>query len=197
MSDTALGLLEFDSIAVGIVAGDAMIKRAPLDGIRAGTVQPGKYLVLVSGEVAAVQEALDAGRQAGAAALRDELFLARVDRAVFAAIGGQRVDADGSALGIIETRTVPACISAADAGVKGAQVVLRELRLADGLGGKAFLLFSGEVSDVEAAVESGARAMPGAALVRRDVIASLHPEMNENLQADTRFGMRTRGTESW
>jgi len=63
MSDVALGLLEFDSIALGIAAGDAMVKRAPIESIKAGTVQPGKYLVMVYGEVADVQESLDAGRR--------------------------------------------------------------------------------------------------------------------------------------
>ena len=47
--EPALGLLELDSIAAGIEAGDAMAKRAPVDVIRAGTVHPGKYLVLVGG----------------------------------------------------------------------------------------------------------------------------------------------------
>ena len=45
--EPALGLLEFDSIAAGIAAGDAMAKRAPIEVIRAGTVHPGRYLVLV------------------------------------------------------------------------------------------------------------------------------------------------------
>jgi microcompartment protein CcmL/EutN len=43
------------------VAGDAMAKRAPVAALHAGTVHPGKYLVLVSGEVAAVEEALAPG----------------------------------------------------------------------------------------------------------------------------------------
>jgi guanylate kinase len=62
--EPALALLELDSIAVGIEAGDAMAKRAPIDVIRAGTVHPGKYLVLVGGAVADVEEALAAGRPA-------------------------------------------------------------------------------------------------------------------------------------
>ena len=60
----ALALLEFESIAAGITAGDAMVKRAPLDLIKAGTVQPGKYLVLIGGQVADVEEAIDAARSA-------------------------------------------------------------------------------------------------------------------------------------
>src|SRR4051794_27473457 len=131
MSDVALGLLEFDSIAAGISAGDAMVKRAPVNKLLAGTVQPGRYLVLVTGEVADVQEALDAGRSADPKALRDEVFLPQIDESVAEAISGHHGIAEGSALGIIETSTVATCIQAADAGVKGASVALRELRLAD------------------------------------------------------------------
>ncbi len=198
MSDVALGLLEFDSIATGIAAGDAMVKRAPIESIRAGTVQPGKYLVLISGEVADVQESLDAGRTVGGKALRDEVFLPQVDRSVVTAISGRRAGASGDALGVIETRTVAASIRAADAGVKGASVTLRELRLADGLGGKAIVLFSGAVADVEAAVDIGCRViLPADHLMQQVVIASLHGEMNQNLEADVRFGMRTRGEAKW
>ena len=50
----ALALLEFDSIAAGIVAADAMVKRAPVDRIIAGSVQPGCWLVVVTGLVAPV-----------------------------------------------------------------------------------------------------------------------------------------------
>ena len=59
--DPAVGLLEFASIAAGIVAGDAMVKASPVGSIYAGTVHPGKYLVLVSGDTASVETALDAG----------------------------------------------------------------------------------------------------------------------------------------
>jgi microcompartment protein CcmL/EutN len=198
MADVALGLLEFDSIAIGIAAGDAMVKRAPIESIKAGTAQPGKYLVMVSGEVADVQEAMEAGRTVGASALRDIIFLPNVHRAVVNAIRGERQAGQGEALGIIETRTVATGIGAADAGVKGANVTLRELRLADGLGGKAFVLFAGLVADIEAAVDIGSQAIATSnQIVQKQVIASLHPAMDENLLADTRFGTRTRNEASW
>ena len=65
--EPALALIEFDSIAAGIEAGDAMAKKAPIAQIVAGTVQPGKYLVLVSGAVADVEESLGAGLAAWSA----------------------------------------------------------------------------------------------------------------------------------
>jgi microcompartment protein CcmL/EutN len=189
----AIVLLEFDSIAVGIRAGDAMAKRAPLETLHAGSVQPGKYLVLAGGPVGDVEEARSAGREAGAAALVDEIFLPDVHTDVVQALSGGRRPAEGEALGIVETRTAAAVIGAADAGVKGALVRLLEVRLADGLGGKGYALFSGEVSAVEAAVELGVASLPATdLLVQRVVIPRLHGEMLENLIAHPEFGSRVR-----
>ncbi|HEY6032183.1 MAG TPA: BMC domain-containing protein, partial [Gaiellaceae bacterium] len=148
--EPAVCLLEFSSIAKGIEAGDAMAKRAPLQVIRAGTVHPGKYLVLVGGLTADVEEAMEAGRAVAGSALVDVVFLPDVHPDVVASIGGARAQDGGEALGVIETPTVAATIDAADAGVKGARVTIRDLRLADDLGGKGYVLFGGEVAEVEA-----------------------------------------------
>jgi len=189
----ALGLIELSSIALGIVTGDAMAKRAPISTLHAGTVHPGKYLVLVGGDVAAVDEALAAGRLAAGGSLLGELFLPAVDPAVVEALRGARRGSDGEALGIVETRTVASTLQAADAGVKGAAVELLEVRLADGLGGKAFALFGGQVTDVEAAVEQAIAVLASPAeVVAHAVIAQLHPEMRLNLRAHAEFGERVR-----
>ena len=187
MTAPALALLEFHSIAAGIEAGDAMVKRAPVERILAGTIQPGYYLVLVTGEVADVVEAVAAGTAAGRESLRDQLLLPNVHPGVVAALRGKRVPGHGDALGIVETATVAAGILAADAGLKGAEVRLNQLRLGDGLGGKGLVLFTGLVSDVEAAVAIGGDIVP-AQVVRRAVIAQLHGEMWDNVNASGRFG---------
>src|SRR5262245_57323656 len=111
----ALALLEFDSIAAGIQAGDAMVKRAPIDAIQSGTVQPGHYLVLVVGDVASVGEAVEAGREVGQATLLDCVYLPNVHPGVVEGIGSGRGNVIGEALGIVETKTVAAAIRAADA----------------------------------------------------------------------------------
>ena len=196
----ALALLELASIAVGIEAGDAMVKRSPVEVVHAGTVHPGKYLVLVAGAVADVEEALRAGLEVGASCLLDTVFLPNVHRQVVAALRGLRRAGTGDALGIVETATVAATIEAADAGVKGARVELLELHLADGIGGKGYLLFDGSVSDVEAAVAAaverisdpaaGSGAVPGSRAPIARVIPQLHREMRAELEAAPRFGAR-------
>jgi microcompartment protein CcmL/EutN len=191
MIEPALALLEFSSIAAGILAADAMVKRAPIDVIKAGTVQPGKYLVLIGGQVADVEESLAAGREVGADAAVDFVYLPQVHPEVVEAIGGGRVPQVRDALGVIETATVAAAIHAADAGIKGAEVRLVEVRLADGLGGKGIVLFSGFVADVEAAVEIGVGVLERPELlVRQVVIPQLHLEMWDNVADATRFRSR-------
>ena len=191
MIEPALALLEFSSIAVGLKAADAMVKRAPIQVIRSGTVQPGKYLVLIGGQVADVEESLAAGRDVGGDSAVDHVYLPQVHPEVVEAIGGSRVPETTDALGIIETTTVAAAILSADAGIKGAEVRLVEVRLADGLGGKGIVLFSGLIADVEAAIEIGVGVLehPGL-LVQQVVIPQLHLDMWENVADATRFGVR-------
>lgn len=186
----AIALLEFDSVAAGIVAGDAMVKRAPLAAIVAGTVQPGHYLVLVSGDTASVDEAVRAGLDVSAASILDRVFLPDVHPEVVRAARGGRVAGPVESLGIVETTSIASILEAADAGVKGATVDLLELRMGDGLGGKGYLLFGGRVSDVEAAVEIGSSRVPAGHLVQASVIPGLHPEMGQNLWGHARFAPR-------
>jgi microcompartment protein CcmL/EutN len=188
--EPALALLEFSSIAAGVFAGDAMVKRAQLDVIHAGTVQPGRYLILIGGSVAEVEEALKAGQENALDSLTDHVFLAGVHPDVVWAISGGRATQINDAVGIIETLTVPAAILVADKGIKGTQVSLVEIRLADGLNGKGLVFFTGLVSDVEAAIELSTAILQSGQLVKQVVISKLHADMAALLQSNTRFGVQ-------
>jgi microcompartment protein CcmL/EutN len=183
----ALALLEFNSIAAGIAAGDAMVKRSPVAELISGTVQPGHYLVMVTGSVAEVEEAVSAGREAGQSALRDLVYLPQVHDGVVAALRGERAGGDQDALAIMETDSAAAAILAADAGLKGAEVALWQLRLADGLGGKGIVMFTGLTADVETAVDLAAP-LVAQHLQQTVVIPQLHEEMRMNLARYGRFG---------
>lgn len=193
----AIALLEFSSVAVGVLSGDAMVKRAPVEVTYAGTVHPGKYLVLVGGDVASVEESYAAGLDAGREVLVDRIFLPAVHPEVVRVLRGMRGRVTREGLGVVETATAAAAVGAADRGLKGAEVDLVELKLADRLGGKAYCVFSGTVSDIEAAVEVavGGLASPDA-LVAKVIIPDLHPEMLANLEAATEFSSRINGGRS-
>jgi len=175
----AILLLEYESIAVGIAAADAMAKRASLAELRLGTVQPGKFLILAAGDVGPLDEARTAATELARPA--DCVFLPDVDRAVVAALT-KTSKRSGEALGIVETRTVAGLLQVADGGVKGAAVTIATLRLADGLGGKGYLLFSGVLHQVEAAMDSAIASLahPEVVLEQR-LIAQLDDEVWANL----------------
>jgi microcompartment protein CcmL/EutN len=150
--------------------------------LEARPVCPGKYLVLIGGEVGPVRESFQVGVTTAADALVDQLLLPNVHQSVFPALMSAAAPRGNEALGIIETVTAAICIVAADAAVKAADVQLLEIRLANGLGGKSFVLMEGIVADVEAAVAAGVELTKQEGLLIRDVIIpQLHEQMREKI----------------
>jgi len=174
----AIGLLELTSIARGIESADTMVKASQVELLEAKPICPGKYIVLVAGDVAAVQSSIDAGKAIGADAVVDDFVLSNVHPFVIAAISSASPVTDIAALGIIETFSVASLIVAADIAVKAAQVTLIEIRTGMGIGGKSFVTLTGDVSSVQAAVDAGAaHAAERGMVVDRVVIASPHVQL--------------------
>ncbi len=166
----SIGLIELSSIAAGLLAADTMLKAAAVDLLLHRTICSGKYMVLVGGDVAAVQASVEAGVAAGGASVIDSCVIANIHRAVFPAISGNVVPPPGGALGVLEAFSVAALIEGADAAAKAADVCLVELRLAMAMGGKAFVKMTGSVASVEAGVEAGAQRIAQRGLLVNKVV---------------------------
>jgi microcompartment protein CcmL/EutN len=157
MAKNSIGLIELTSIAAGFQAADAMLKAANVDMLLSRSICSGKYMVMVRGDVAAVEAAVSAGMSGCRFAVIDSFVIPNLHDAVFPAIAGSsKVDAL-NALGIVESFSVAALIEGADAAVKAANVQLIEIRLAMALGGKAFVTMTGDVAAVEASVDAAAQ----------------------------------------
>lgn len=151
-----IGYLELNSIARGINAADAMLKAAEVKLISAKPCCPGKYVILVHGEVAAVKSAVDAGNRVGGSYVIERDVIPQIHPQVIPAITMCTSPHDKKALGILEFLSITASIIAADAAVKAAEVDLLEIRLGTGLGGKSFITMTGEVAAVTESVKCGA-----------------------------------------
>ena len=178
----AIGLIETVSIAIGIRVTDEMVKTADVEVLESTAICPGKYMVLIAGDVSSVESSLKRGTETGGDVVVDTLFIPHVHPTVFPAILGA-TETDGlQALGVVETFTVASSILAADAAAKAAGVTLLEIRLAKGLGGKAFFTMSGEVFEVEAAMEAALKvARAGGNLVRSVVIPRPHEKLGASI----------------
>jgi microcompartment protein CcmL/EutN len=178
MAKNSLGLLELTSIASGFLGCDAMLKAADVDLVLSRSICSGKYMVMVRGDVAAVEAAVASGIAGTRFSVIDSFVIPNLHETVFPALSGVTKVETLEALGIVESFSVASLIEGADAAVKAANVELIEIRLAMALGGKAFVTLTGNVSAVEAAV-SAAAAVVGqkGMLVNMVVIPSPRPEL--------------------
>ena len=150
-----IGCVELNSISAGLHVADEMVKAAEVQLVLARPTCPGRYLVIVTGDTGAVKSSVEAGRNIGRDMVVDWFVIPSVHESVIPAMNGTAVCPRINALGCIETCTTASCIIAADAAAKAGQVQLIELRFAAGLGGKAFIVMTGEVSSVRASVDAG------------------------------------------
>ncbi|HEX9100605.1 MAG TPA: BMC domain-containing protein [Polyangia bacterium] len=179
----ALGVVELGSVARGIVVADAMVKKAPVELVFARAVSSGKFVVLVSGAVADVEEASACAIETAQAALVDRLLLPQAADGVLAALR-RHAPAVGAAdaVGIFETFSVASTLNAADAAAKAAAVEVAELRLADGLGGKAYFIVAGPQADVEAALFAAEHVTATGMLLARELIPRPHEDLLKHLR---------------
>ncbi|HEY3352885.1 MAG TPA: BMC domain-containing protein [Polyangia bacterium] len=175
----ALACIELMSIARGIRVCDEMAKKAAVRVLEAATICPGKYVIVIGGDVEMVREAYAHGLAVGGPAVVDRLILPNAHAQLIPAIGATSRPGEVQALGVVETFAVASAILGADVACKRAEVRLIELRLARGLGGKAFFTLTGEQGDVEAAVAAAAELLghESGLLLRTEVIPRPHPEM--------------------
>lgn len=178
----ALGMIEVTSIPKGIEAGDAMLKAATVELISAQPICAGKYIVIITGEVAAVEESVAAGKTVAGQNLIDSMVISHVHPQVPKAINACNEIGTVAAIGVMEAFSLCAAVVAADAAVKAADVQLIDIRLGRGLGGKAFITLTGDVAAVRASVDAGAGKPECQGLMSESVvIPHPHPAMIQAL----------------
>jgi len=184
----AIALIELSSIAAGTYAADRMVKRSPVELLHAGTVQPGKYLILIGGGTAEVEESYREGMQAAPNEIIDEVLLPQVHPRVLEALEGGRAFEGYESLVVLETSTVAAIVRVTDAAAKGAIIDVAEMRLGSGLGGRGLSILTGERTDVEAAAEIAMRSLSGRDVTLcHSIISNVNEQFAERLGESTRF----------
>ncbi|MCZ7665412.1 MAG: BMC domain-containing protein [Thermoleophilia bacterium] len=179
----SIGLVEFRSIARGMKILDEMAKRADFLVLEAMPVCPGKYVVLIGGDLADVEFAMERGVELGADGIIGVVLIPDLHPGVIPAVTRDAATLlPVESVGIIETPTVAATIAAADAAAKEAEVSLLKIRLSHDLGGKGLTVLTGPQSAVEAAVARGeAVASQSGKGVETAIIEQPHPIMSAEL----------------
>jgi len=178
MSDKpAIALIELRSIARGMKTCDEMVKKAPVKLLDARTLCPGKYMILITGTVGSVEESFKKGIEVGGDMVVEELFLPNAHPSLIPAMEACAEAGEVDAFAVLETFTVASSILASDASAKASNIRLIEMRLANGLGGKSFYTMTGEIADIESAVDAGKNAIEDkASLVAVEILPRPHKD---------------------
>lgn len=178
MNEKSIGLIELSSVAAGFEVADTMLKAGTVRLLLSRSICSGKYMVMIGGETAAVQSAVEAGAQVSNGCLIDQFVIPNVHPDVFVALGRTTPVEPNGALGILESFNVATLIQGADAAAKAAAVTLLEIRLAMALGGKAFCTMTGDVASVQSAMAAGRQLIGDAGVLVNAVILSRpHPDV--------------------
>lgn len=183
----AMAVVEFRDIPKGMYATDQMLKKAPIAFVRCGTISRGRYLTVIGGTTASVDESFQEGLFWGGESVLDSVLLADVHPQVHDSILGTRRTAATGAMAIVETPTVASNVRAAELALKGTPIELVELRLADlELSGKGLSIYQGELHDLEAAMDLVAARL--GTTVDYRVLPMPHEAMNQRTATPSPFG---------
>jgi microcompartment protein CcmL/EutN len=196
----AVAMLQITDVPRGLQALDALVKEAPVEILATGTVQCGHYLIAFGGQLEATLRSFARAMNAACDEVQDSVLLPDAEARIVPAFrdGVVRPLSEGDTLGVVQSAVCPVILGAVDAALKGAEVDLLELRVAEGLGGKALAMLWGKVHDVEAAIELVSRvvaAHEGLArgAVTTAVIPNADAEVQRAVSSSTRFYREWRG----
>ena len=171
----AIGLIEYKTVSTGVFVADMMLKTAQVEIIFSKTVCPGKYIVLFTGDLGAINACIGLARKEYSTNLIDSFILGNPHNDIFAAIYKTSEIKELGALGILETFSVASIIVAADEAAKTSLVDLIEIRIANGMCGKSYLMLTGDVAAVEAAI-SKAKSSAGKDGMLLDSVVIANPD---------------------
>ena len=178
MNTSVIGILEFNSIAAGIIAMDSMVKSAPIVIVKADVFNPGKFVIIVTGDVASVEASLVSGKENRLNWLIDELFIPNLNSQIIPALGSSMPVKAWDAFGILEAYSITSGIEAADKAAKEADVEIPEIGISTELSGKSYVKIMGTIEAVEAAVAAGSNVLKRKGLLcNRIIIPRPHPDI--------------------
>jgi len=170
MSVNVIGILELSSMADGYNTLDAIVKESPVTIVKAEPINPGKYLIIITGDVASVESAMDIGINIAGNSLIDQILLNNLDEQVLPSIKSCIPPEEWDSIGLIETNSVAAAVEAADLAVKEADIHIVGIVTGNETGGKALVKISGAIGDINTSMSSVVDMLKSKDQLHRDII---------------------------
>lgn len=154
----AIFLVEYSNIPYGIAALDRLVKRSAVSVLYANPVCIGRYLIVVGGSVEDVGESQAEVEAIGTTRRISQYLLTNAHRDISAYFKrfpkNEKSISGAQAAGIFETRDTASGFRSLDCALKNGSVEIGKIWMGHYLGGKFCYVLTGQVGDVETAVNA-------------------------------------------
>lgn len=172
----AFASLDVLSIARGYKTLDVIAKRAAVKIEVAKPVSSGRFVIVMSGAIAEVEESYCAALECVLDGVLDHVILTSPHEQVKFGVCARNIPSSRSVL-IAEFETVSSTLAAVDAVLKNCDVNLGSIRLADGIAGKGIATLCGDLCEVEASRDIILAKVHSDRIVALELIAQPHAEV--------------------
>lgn len=177
----ALGIIEFSSIARGIEVADKMVKAASVEVVALRHICPGKFMIILGGDLEDVRESLEATLENDKNKVVESVLISNPHEDLVISLKKRPERSNIEAIGVFETSTVASSLVALDMALKSASVGVIKLVVGNGIGGKSYFVITGQVSSVEEAIKIAASSINQRRLVHSTIIPSPNEDIINNL----------------
>lgn len=179
---SAIGVVELRSISKGYETADLMLKTSSVDVHHLKPICPGKFLIIISGATADVQEAMDFAKAEANDFRISDFVLHGVHPEIVEGLKNRYSPQPVDAIGILETSTVSSGIFALNNALKQSEIHVKRMNLGMAIGGKFLAVFTGSVSDVEQGMKGILSSMDEKRIVHYSVIPSPAEELKNHFK---------------
>ncbi len=177
----ALGIIEFSSIAKGVEAADTMVKSSSVEVLTLKHICPGKFLVILCGDVEDVKIAVETTICSGKDKIVETAVISNAHTDLLLAFRKRIKTLKTDALGIFEVSTVTSALISLDLVLKSTKVNLFKLVIGNGIGGKSYYIVTGDVGSVKEAIKIASNSIDPKKIIYKTVIPFPNQEIINNL----------------
>lgn len=177
----ALGIIEFSSIARGIEVADKMIKASLVEVLLLKHICPGKFMVILCGDVEAVNVSVETTVISDRYKIVESAVISNAHEDLISYFKNKPKISEFESVGIFETSTVTSTLVSLDAALKSAFVKLVRLVIGNGIGGKSYFIVTGSVSNVEEAIKISSKLVNPKKLIYKTIIPYPSQDIINNL----------------
>lgn len=178
----AIGIIELNSIAKGYEVADKVLKASIVELEFCKTTCPGKFLIIVSGDVAAVEKSIETSEEISGKNQIASFIISNPHEDIIKNINKRVINKENiNSIGIVEHSSMAKSIMVLDKALKFANVQLVRLVPGNLIGGKSYFIISGELSSVRESVDYSLKELGKEKLINFSIISAPTAELIENL----------------